>query len=107
MKRNTQLIESLLQLRIDLLRTVLRLFRSCIIYNILEIDFGNIKMRPLRKFHLLPTAERLKSELEHPLRFLLLRRNHSYNILIEALRNELLLDIRHKAVLIFLVRNAV
>ena len=71
-KRNAQLVESLLKLGVDLLRTVLRLLRSRIINDILEIYLWYIEMRPLRHRHLLPAAESLKTELKHPIRLLLL-----------------------------------
>ena len=72
MKRNAQLVEGLLQLRIDLLRTILRLLRSRIIDDVLEVSLRNIKMSPLRQLHLLPAAERFETELKHPFRLILL-----------------------------------
>ena len=107
MKRNTELVECLLKLRINLLRTVLCLLWCGIVDDVLKVDFRNIKMSPFRKDHLLPVAESLQTELQHPFRLILLRRNKTDYILIQTLRYELLLDIRHKAVLILLVCNII
>ena len=106
MERNSELVESLLQLRIDLLRTVFVPLRSRIVNDILEVYLRNVQMRPCRQRHLLPAAECLETELEHPLRLVLLCRNQAYYIFIETLGNELLLHIGHEAVLVFLVCNA-
>ena len=107
MEWNSELVECLLKFRIDLLRAVLRFFRSRIIYDVLKINFRNIKMGPCRESHLLPAAECLQTELEHPFRLVLLGRNQAYNVLIQTLGNELLLDIGHKAVFIFLFRETI
>ena len=107
MKWNSKLVECLFKLRVDFFRTVFRLLGSRIINDILKINFRNIKMCPLRHLHLLPASERIETKLKHPLRLLLLCRNKSYYIFIETFRNELLLDISHKAMFIFLVCNAV
>ena len=107
MKGNSELVECLLKFRIYLLRAVLILLGSRIIYDVLKINFRNVKMGPCRESHLLPAAECLQTELEHPFRLVLLGRNQTDYVFIQALGNELLLDIRHKAVLIFLFRETI
>ena len=107
MKRNAQFVECLFQFRIYLLRTVLISLGSRIIYYILKVNLRNIKMCPLRERHLLPAAESIQTELKHPLRLLLLRRDQAYDILVQTLGYEFLLDIGDEAVLILLVREAV
>ena len=102
MKGNAQFLECLGQLGIDLLRPVTVLLGSRIIDNILEINFRDIQMGPVRNLHLLPFAEGVKPEVQKPLRFILLRRNQPYDILIQAFRDELLLHIRHEPMLILL-----
>ena len=106
MKRNSELVKCLCEFRIDLLRTVFRLLRSRIIDDVLEIDFRYVKMRPLRERHLLPAAECLQTELQHPLRLILLGRNQAYDVFIKTFRYELLLDFGHEAVFIFLIGKA-
>ena len=103
MKRNTKLVKCLCELRIDLLGAVFRLLRSRIIDDVLKIYLRYVKMCPIRQWHLLPAAECLQTELQHPLRLFLLRRNQAYYVFIKAFRYELLLYIRHKAVFILLV----
>ena len=100
MKRNSELVECLLKLRIDLLRTILVLLRSRIVYYVLKIYFRNIKMGPCRKRHLLPAAECLQTELQHPFRLILLGRNQTDYVLIQTFGYELLLDIGDEAVFI-------
>ena len=71
MKRNTQFLKSLLQLRVNLSNLLLRLRRS-IIDDILIINLRNIQMRPLGHLHFLPPFKRLQTELQQPLRLTLL-----------------------------------
>lgn len=58
-------------------------------------------MAPGRHSHLLPFMKSLKPEVQQPLRLLLLAGNEPYDILVQALWNELLLNVGDKALLIF------
>ena len=70
-------------------------------------NFWNIKMSPLRHLHPLPAAESLQTELKHPLRLLLLRRNQADYIFIETFGYELLFYVCDEAMFILLVCNDV
>ena len=107
MERDAELVECLLKLRVYLLRTVLVLLRSRIIYDVLEVYLRNVKVSPLWNRHLLPAAECLQTEVQHPLRFLLLCGDQAYDVLIQTFWYELLRDISHEAVLILLLRNII
>ena len=62
-------------------------------------------MSPFRHLHLLPPPEGIQPELQEPLRFVLLGRNKPDDVLIQSLRDELLLHFCHKAVFILLFRK--
>ncbi len=72
MKRYTELVKSLFQFRIYLLRPVSRFLGSRIVYYILKVYLRNIKMRPIRQRHLLPFPERIQTEVKQPLRLVFL-----------------------------------
>ena len=62
-------------------------------------------MGPLGNLHLLPLPEGVQPELQEPFRFVLLGRNKPDDVLIQALRYELLLHVCHEAVFILLFRK--
>ena len=105
MKRYSQFVESLFKLGINLFRTVAVLLGSGIIYNVLEINLRDVQMSPCRNLHPLPLTKSVQTEIQQPLRFLLFRRDETYDVLIQALGDEFLLEIRHEPVLIFLSRD--
>ena len=74
---------------------------------VLKINLRYIKMCPCRQRHLLPAAEGIKTELEHPLGFLFFSRNQADYIFIQALGNKLLFDIGNEAVFILFIRKTV
>ena len=57
-------------------------------------------MRPRRHFHGQPLAVGFQTEVEEPLRLALFLRYQPYNVLVQALGDELLLHLRLKAVLV-------
>ena len=59
-------------------------------------------MSPSRHFHLLPFPESIQSEFQQPVRFVLEGRYSAYDILVQALGNEILSDVRHETLLVFL-----
>ena len=101
-QRDAELVEGLLQLGVYLLRPVAVLLRGSIIYYVLKINLRDVKMRPCRHLHLLPAPECVKPELQQPFRLLLLGGNEPYYVLVEPFRNEFLLDISDKTMLILL-----
>ncbi len=101
-ERYSQLVESLFELGVNLLRTVAVLLRRGIVYNVLKVNLGDVQMPPFRRRHPLPFAEGVETEVQQPPRLLLLRGNKAYDVLVQALGDELLLKIRHEAVFIFL-----
>ena len=59
-------------------------------------------MAPLGHLHLLPFPEGIQAELQKPVRFLLQGRDGTYDVLVQALWNELLVDVRHESLLVLL-----
>ena len=104
-KRYSQFVESLFKLGINLFRAVTVLLRSSIIYNVLKINLRDVQMPPRRDLHPLPLTKSVQTEIQQPLRFLLFRRDETYDFLIQTLGNEFLFEIRHEPVLIFLSRD--
>ena len=101
-ERNPELVKSLFKLRVYLLGPVAVLFRSSIVDYVLKVYFRYLQMSPCRDFHLLPAPEGSEPELKKPLRLLLLGGNEPYYVLVEPFRNEFLLDISDKTMLILL-----
>ena len=62
-------------------------------------------MSPFRHLHLLPPSEGVQPELQEPLRFVFLGGNQPDDVLIQALRYELLLHVCNKTVFILLFRK--
>jgi hypothetical protein len=96
---NAQLVECSHQLGVDLL-----LLRSLLgrgeVDDVLEIYLGNVQMGPRRHLHGQPLAVGLQAEVEEPLRLALLLRYQPYDVLVQALGNELLLHLGLEAVLV-------
>ena len=87
-QRNTELLVSIENCRIDLVQRLWRrihLWRRIII-GIVEIDLRIGDARPIRLSHGQPTAIGIKPPLEHPFRLALFRRDKPDNIFRKALR---------------------
>ena len=96
---DAELVKSGHQLGVDLLFLGSLLGRGEI-DDILKIYLGNVQMGPRRSFHGQPLAVGLLAEVKEPLRLALFLRYQPYNVLVQALGNELLLHLRLKAVLV-------
>jgi hypothetical protein len=59
----------------------------------------------VRLDHLEPGAERLEAPFEQPLRLALLRRDQAHHVLVQADRDNVLLDIGDEPVLVFGIRQ--
>ena len=103
LERYPQLIESSLQLRIDLVQTVqFRFgFRSRVVDNILEINLRQVEVRPTRHRHRLPMPESFQTVFEHPLRFSLFGRDQPHHLLVQTFRDHFGLDVGREAVFVF------
>ena len=77
-------------------------FTSVIAADIEALDFGDVEVRPVGLFQRLPVAEGLQAELQQPLRLLFLRGDEADDVLIQAFRHEIGLNVGHKAVFIVL-----
>ena len=99
---NAQFVESLLQLRVNLLRALARLLlpRRGIITDILEVNLGHMHMAPRRSLQRQPVAVRLQAELQQPLRLTLQGRDAAHHILVQPLGDDLGINVGHKAVLV-------
>ena len=71
-----------------------------VIDDVLEIDLRNAEVRPRRRLHLEPVAVGPQARLGHPLRFALLGRDQAHDLLAQAARNRLGLDVGGETVLV-------
>ena len=103
LERNAELIESLLQLWVDLL--VLRFLsqRVGIVGYCLEIDVRNVDVSPCGNGESLPVAVSLQTEVEEPVGLSLLLGDKPHDILVESFRDDLGLYVGGETILIFLV----
>ena len=102
-QRNTQFVESLLQLRVNLsVPSWLLGHRVGIVADCLIVDGRHMHMSPSRFLLFLPVAERLQAELEHPLGFPFLSRDEPNDVLVQPLLNDFSMYIRGETELIFL-----
>src|SRR3989454_2645513 len=94
-------------LRIDVLESVLRLLLLLrgVVDDVLVVDRWIGDVRPLRLLHREPVAVRPETPLEEPLGLVLLARNEPDDVLVEALRRLVLIEIGDEAVLVLLLRH--
>ena len=105
MQRDAQLLERLSQSRIDLLWPLTVFLWGGVVYDILIVDFGQVEMAPSGLLHGLPLAECVQTELQEPLRLFLEGGYRADNVLVQALRNIDLLDVRDESFLVLLLRD--
>ena len=96
---NAEFVESGHQLGVDLL-LLRRFFGGREIDDVLEVYLRDVQVGPCRHLHGQPLAVGLQAEVEEPLRLALFLRYQPYNVLVQALGDELLLHLRLKAVLV-------
>ena len=102
-ERNAELVERRPDLGIDLVQAVqhLLLLRRRVVDDVLVVDRVVLDVLPGRLLHREPEPIRLQAPLEQPLRLLLLRGDQPDDVLVEALRDRLGLDVGVEAVLVF------
>src|SRR5881397_2104654 len=107
LKRDPELRVQVPDLRIDVLEAVHRLLRlRCgVVDDVLVVDRRIGDVRPLRLFHREPVTIRPQTPLEEPFGLLLLARNEPDDVLVEALRGDVLIEIGNEAVLVLLLRH--
>ena len=106
LQRNAQLVESLLQLGINLSVTGwLLCHRIGIIGDLLIINRRHMHMSPLGFCLLFPIAESAETELQHPFWFPFLSRDEPNDILIQPLLDDFRMYVRRETKLIFLLSN--
>ena len=66
------------------------------------VDGGHMDVTPCRRRLLLPVAERLQAELEHPLGFPFLGRDEPDDILVQSFLNDFRMYVRREAELVLL-----
>ena len=101
-QRNAELFIDLQHFRIDIVDRLRagRALRRGVIVDIVEIDLRIVDARPGRLFQRQPALIGLETPFEHPLRFLLLRRNETDDVLGQALGRLVHLDRRLKPVFV-------
>ena len=103
---DSELVESLLQGGIYLLRTVFILLGGRIIDDILEVDLRKAaEVPPLGRGHGFPLAEGVQTELKEPPGLLLLRGDGAYDVFVQPFRDELLLYICYKTLAVLLLHR--
>ena len=93
-------------LRIDLVEAaeLLLLLGGRVIHEVLVIDLGVLDVRPVvRLGHGQPVAKSFEPPIEHEGRLALLRRDHANDVLVEALRHGVDVDIGDEAPLVFAI----
>ena len=111
LKGNTQLVESLFQLRVDGWRTVVAFLglllcqRVGIVGYVLIVDGRQMEVSPGGSRLLLPIAEGLEAKLKHPFRLVLLCRNEPHDIFVDTFLYNIRLHIGGEAIFIFLLRH--
>ena len=102
LQRDAQLVERAFEFGVDLVHGAqfgTHPGRS-VIDDVLEIDLRNTEVRPRRRLHLEPVAVGPQARLGHPLRFALLGRDQAHDLLAQAARNRLGLDVGGETVLV-------
>jgi hypothetical protein len=104
---NAQLVERPLDLGIDFIEAVqgFLLLRRRVVDDVLVVDRVVLDVLPGRLLHREPEAVRLEAPLEQPLRLVLLLRDETDDVLAEALRDRLGLDVGVEAVLVLARRE--
>src|SRR5207245_1282143 len=106
-QRDSELLVQIPDLRIDVLEAVHRLLRlrRGVVDDVLVVDRWIGDVRPLRLLHCEPVAVRPETPLEEPLGFVLLARNEPDDVLVEALRRLVLIEVGDEAVFVLLLRH--
>src|SRR3989442_5182653 len=107
LNQNPKLRVQVPDLRIDVVEAVHRLLRlrSGVVDDVLIVDRRIGDVRPLRLFHREPVTVRPQTPLEEPIGLLLLAGNEPDDVLVEALRGGVLVEIGNEAVLVLLLRH--
>ncbi len=102
LKGYAEFVKCLYKLRINLVKAFrpLLLNRGGIIAYRLEIYIGHVQMRPFRGRKRKPVAERLQSEIKHPVRLPLFPGYQPDHILVKPYRDNLGVDIGDKTIFI-------
>ena len=109
-QRHPELLVGLEQLRVHLveaLRAVLLLLRRRVVRDRLVVDRRVVDVRPGRLVHREPVPVGLEPPLGHPVRLALLRRDEAHDVLGQAGRQRLLLDVGDEAGLVLGPREVV
>src|SRR4029453_18963466 len=104
---NPKPFERTRNLRINFVETLKRrsFLRRGVVDDVLIVDRPEFDIAPGWLRHREPHAMGLEPPFEQPLRFLLLRGNEPDDLLVQAPRRRLLLDVGHESVLVFTTRE--
>src|SRR5437667_7299743 len=107
LQRDPELRVQIPNLRIDVVEAVHRLLRlRCgVVDDVLIVDRRIGDVRPLRLLHREPVPVRPQTPLEEPLGLILLARNEPDDVLVQALRRRVLIEVGNEAVLVLLLRH--
>ena len=107
LERNSELGEGAAQLRIDLVQAVQHrlLLRRRVVADRLVVDRVVVDVVPGRLLHVEPGPVRLQPELEQPLGLVLLLRDRTNHVLVQARRNRVGFDVGDEAVLVLARRE--
>ena len=106
LQRDAQLVECLLQFRVNLLFLAsLLLSRSGIVADVLIVDSGHMDMAPRRSLQGQPVAVGFQAEFQQPLGLTLQGGDAAHHILVKSLGDDLGLNVGHKAVLVLGLRR--
>ncbi len=104
---DTQAVERIEQLRIDLVEALGRLFLfgRGIVADRLIVDRRYVEVSPCRHRQCLPMAERLQPEVKQPVGFAFFLRYEAYDVLVESSSDDVAVNVGDKAVFIIGARD--
>ena len=102
-QRNAEFFISFQKFRIDFVQTLGRrlLFGRRVIAKTLIIDFIISQLGPRRLFHRLPELISFQTPVQQPVRLAFFAGNQTDNVFIQSHRHRIGINVRHKAVFIF------
>src|SRR2546428_2070227 len=107
LERDPELRVQRADLRVDVLEALDRFlrFRRGVVDDVLIVDGRIPDVRPLRLLHREPVAVGAESPVEHPLGLVFLAGDEPDDVLVQALRDRLHLDVGDEAVFVLLLRH--
>lgn len=107
-ERDAEFVEGVEQLGVDLIETLFELFglRGGVIADSLEVDGGNVEMRPVGWREGEEIAVSVEAELQQPFGLVFEARYGAYGVFAQSRRHNLCVDVGDEAVFVFFLLGA-